>query len=88
MKLNWGKILNGVGSLASAWGSYEVGKEQAKIEKEKLSYEKSKDTEVAKKTEMAQQNLDGALDNVYGVKKKKKTSPNTLSDAFSTPTVV
>lgn len=83
MGWDWMSALDTVGKLASAWGQYEVGKEQAEIEREKLAYEKAKDVAVAQKTELAQNQLNSALDNVYGVKKKKDDSTSTLTDAYT-----
>lgn len=80
--------VSGVGALASAWGSYEVGKEQNKIEKDKLAYEKSKDSVTASKQAQAQAELDGALSSVYGsTKKKAKKEDGSLSDAFVAPVI-
>jgi len=79
--------LQGIGSLAGAYGSYKVGKEQNKIERDKLKYEKAKDTITADKQAQAQAELDDAVANVYGTKKKKaKKTTGSLSDAFTTPT--
>lgn len=78
--------IRGAGALASAWGSYKVGKESNKIAKEQLEYEKKKDKGVADKQAQAQAELDGAMANVYGSKKKKATQEvGSLSDAFENP---
>jgi hypothetical protein len=81
--------VQGIGALASAWGAYEVGKEKNKIEKQKLEYEKNKDKITADKQAQAQAELDNAMANVYGSKKKKadKTT-GSLSDAFVDPSSI
>lgn len=85
----WGSILQGVGSLASAWGDYKIGKKMVEVEKEKLDYEKDKDKITADKTSQAQAELDGALASVYNVEKKKaKKETGSLSDAFVAPSMV
>ncbi len=81
--------IQGAGALASAWGTYEVGKESNKIAKEQLEYEKKKDKGVSDKQAQAQAELDGAMANVYGSKKKKATQEaGSLSDAFENPSEI
>lgn len=81
--------IQGAGALASAWGNYKVGKEQNKIEKQKLEYEKNKDKVTANKQAQAQAELDNAMANVYGTKKKKSDkTKGSLSDAFISPSSV
>ncbi len=63
-----------------------VSKESNKIAKEQLEYEKKKDKGVSDKQSQAQAELDGAMANVYGSKKKKaKKETGSLSDAFANP---
>lgn len=84
-----GTWVQAVGSLAGAWGAYEVGKEQNKIAEDKLAYEKGKDALTLAKTNQAQAELDGAMSSVYGSSKKKaKSTDGSLSDAFTEITPV
>lgn len=87
MGFNWGTVLQGIGALAGAWGSYETSKEATKIEKEKLSYEKNKDAIAEAKTQIAQDNLDSALSSVYTTTNKKKKKTSTLDDAFASTNI-
>ena len=83
MNTSWIKI---AGELAGAWGAYEVGKEKNKIAKKQLEYEKNKDNIANDKLTQAQGELDDAMANVYGTKKKKtKKADSGLSDAFLDP---
>jgi len=82
-----GLIIQGVGALAGAYGSYKVGKESNRIAKEQLAYEKTKDTNVANRQAQAQAELDGAMYSVYGTKKKKaKQESGSLSNAYDLET--
>ena len=72
--------IQGVGSLASAWGQYETGKEKNKLLKSQLQYEKDKDKIANAKMDTAQSNLEDAWENSTLNKKKKKT---TLTDAVA-----
>lgn len=82
----WDTLLQGVGSLASAWGEYEMGKEANKIAKERLKYEKSKDAIASRKRAQAQSELGSALANVYGTdRKKSKKKKGSLADAYEAP---
>jgi len=84
--MDFGTLLEGAGSLASAWGEYEMGKEANKIAKERLKYEKSKDAIASRKRAQAQAELGGALANVYGTdRKKEKKKKGSLSDAYEAP---
>ncbi len=87
--VDWGNVAKGAGALAGAWGAYETGKEQNKILRENLAYEKSKDAITANKQSLAQNELNNALVDVYGKdeedKKKKKKSADKLTDAFVAP---
>ncbi len=86
--MSLGLVLKGVGALASAYGSYKVGKESNKIAKEQMAYEKRKDKNVSDRQAQAQAELDGAMYSVYGAKKKKaKKEKDSLSTAFDTETV-
>jgi hypothetical protein len=81
---NWdakdtGLAMQGFGSLASAWGSYETDKQRNKLLKEQLDYEKSKDALANERLNMAQSELDDAfMDSDLFGKKKKKTTDSTV----------
>lgn len=57
---DWGGLLQGVGSLAGAWGQYENGKETSKLKKQQLEYEMSKDTLANAKLDSQQKSWDDA----------------------------
>lgn len=87
-ELSWLDIFKGAGSILGAGATYFTGKEQNKLAKEKLDYQKSQDSKAEAKLDMAQANLDNAISSVYGTeedKKKKKTSATDLSMAYGTP---
>lgn len=73
-------ILKGASAVATAYGSIEANK----IQKDQLAYEKSRDAAADAKEDIAQDNLSSALDNVYGVKKKKKSTTPTVDGAYGT----
>jgi len=83
---NIGSILGGIGSLAGAWGQYEVGKKQNKLIEDQIGYGQKMDAITANKQGQAQAELDSGLANVYGTKKKKEDKvAGSLSDAFVSP---
>lgn len=89
MDFGLGTILQGVGALAGAWGSYEVGKKKNALMEEQLAYEKKKDQQVSDRQAQAQAELDGAMYNVYGTAKKKaKKEDDSLSSAYDTTEAV
>lgn len=55
-----GSALQGIGSLAGAWGQYESGKESNKLKKQQLEYEKSKDVLANSKLDAQQKSWDDA----------------------------
>lgn len=86
----WLDILKGAGAILGAGATMYTGKQQNKIEREKLNYQKSQDASDRQKNDLAQSNLDSAIESVYG-KEKKKKDPNAigtdLSMAYGTPTL-
>jgi len=64
--------IQGLGSLAGAWGQYENGKEANKLIKKQLQYEKDKDTYAKGQMTKAQTNLEDAWTD-SSLNKKKKT---------------
>ena len=70
---NLGSTLKGVGSLAGAWGEYNLSNKLSKIEQQKLDYEKKKDQWMKDQFQKRQDNLDLAVENVFGA----TTLPNT-----------
>jgi len=65
--------IQGVGTLAGAWGQYETNKERNKLAREELDYQKQKDLAATAKYNTAQKNLDNAFDaSILNVNKKKK----------------
>ncbi|PID47326.1 MAG: hypothetical protein CR967_04625 [Proteobacteria bacterium] len=75
------EFLEGVGTLAKAWGSYEVGRRANKIAKEQLAFDKEQLAKQNERQNQAQAELEGALESVYGTPKKKKKN-NDLSLAY------
>jgi len=71
--------IQGLGSIAKAWGDYDTSKEKNKIAREALDYEKQQGINADIKTAQAQKNYDDAFAFVpMGVpKKKKKDDPLT-----------
>jgi hypothetical protein len=55
--------LEGIGTLASAWGQYQLGKEQNKLIKGQLDYQKQKDALALKKL----QEREDAINQAFGV---------------------
>lgn len=82
--MDWGKTLQGVGSLAGAWGKYSIGKEQNKLIKKQFDHEIALDNRAIAKEDEAQATFDSASQAVFGTK-KKKTSDTSYSDAYATP---
>lgn len=76
--------IQGVGSLASAWGDYETNKKKNKLLQERLNYEKQKDTLANEKMALAQSNFDDAFANVDILAKKKKKKDPLLNEATDT----
>ena len=87
--MSWGLAIQGLGALAGAWGQYESSKKQAKAEKEKLDYMKSRDALADSKSDQAQANLNDAFENstLNANKKKKKTQAQTIDPLLSDPVV-
>ncbi len=77
------ELLKGVGAIANAWGSYEVGKKANKIALEQLAYDRARMAKENAAQEKAQAGLEGALSNIYGMPKKKKK--DDLSNAWQVP---
>lgn len=81
---NWGSAIQGIGSLAGAWGSYESAKKANKLQKEQFDYEKSKDALALTKINEHQKNVDDAFsDFTLDGKKKKKADGSDIIDNFS-----
>lgn len=85
----WLDILKGAGAILGAGATLYTGRQQNKIEKEKLDYQKSQDSIDQAKDNLAQSNLDSAIETVYGKEKKKKDQGTTtdLSMAYGTPSL-
>jgi hypothetical protein len=60
--------LEGIGTLAGAWGQYELGKAQNKLIKEQLNYQKQKDALALKK--LAER--EDAINDAFGTSKKSE----------------
>ena len=81
--MSWGLAIQGLGALAGAWGQYETGKKQAKIEQEKFDYAKQRDALADGKADEAQANLDNAFeDSILNTNKKKKKKTDDLTPAL------
>lgn len=87
VELGWLDILKGAGSILQAGATVYTGREQSKIEKEKLNYQKEQDKMNQDRLNLAQANLDGAVADVFGTTEEKKKKKNTtdLSLAYGTP---
>lgn len=74
-----GSIIQGAGTLAGAWGSYESDKKRNQLLQDQMNYEKQKDQYAQVKLDKAQTSLDDAFDNsvLNPNKKKKSTTPTT-----------
>jgi hypothetical protein len=79
---DYGTILQGIGALAGAWGSYESEKKRNKLLDEQFKYEKSKDANAQAKLDKAQTSLDNAFENsmLNTTNKKKKNADGTYID--------
>lgn len=77
-----GSIMQGAGTVASAWGSYEADKKRNQLLQDQMSYEKKKDEYAQSKLDKAQTSLDNAFDNslLNPLNKKKKNADGTYSD--------
>lgn len=70
---NTGSLLQGIGSIAGAWGNYESEKKRNDLLNQQFSYEKEKDANAKQKLDKAQSSLDNAFDNsVFNLATKKK----------------
>lgn len=83
--------IQGLGSLASAWGQYETDKQRNKLIKEEMDYRKSLDTRALAKEDLAQANLDDAFaSSDFNINKKKKkkydAAGNEIVDSDSATT--
>lgn len=78
-----GELLKGVGAVANAWGSYDVGKRANKIAKEQLQYDRQRLAAQDRRRDKAQAELDIAVGDIYGQTKKKKNKKDDLSLAFA-----
>jgi hypothetical protein len=79
---DYGSIVQGVGSVLGAWGSYESDKKRNQLLDEQFKYEKSKDANAQAKLDKAQNSLDNAFDGsmLNTTNKKKKNADGTYSD--------
>lgn len=77
-----GSIMQGAGTVAGAWGSYEADKKRNQLLQDQLGYEKQKDQYAQSKLDKAQTSLDNAFDNslLNPANKKKKNADGTFSD--------
>ena len=65
--------IQGLGSLAGAWGQYETDKQRNKLIKEEMDYKKSLDARAMAKEDLAQANYDNAFSvSSFNINKKKK----------------
>lgn len=76
-----GSIMQGTGTLAGAWGSYEADKKRNQLLQDQMNYEKQKDQYAQSKLDKAQTSLDDAFDNsvLNPNKKKKSTTTDTTN---------
>jgi len=70
--------LQGIGSLASAWGQYKTSKKRNKLLQDQFNYAKKQDALALAKQNKAQDNLDDAFSysDLNPNKKKKKDTLN------------
>lgn len=79
-----GTIMQGVGTLSGAWGSYEADKKRNQLLQDQMNYEKQKDQYAQSKLDKAQTSLDDAFDNsVLNPNKKKKSTTTTPPDLLA-----
>lgn len=83
MAFEWVDILKGAGSILNAGSTFYTGKQQSKIAKEELAYKKERDLKSDSKIDLVESNLDSAIENVYGNRKKKRTDDTATTG--STP---
>lgn len=76
---NTGSLLQGIGSIAGAWGNYESEKKRNKMLEKQFAYEQEKDSNAKAKLDKAQSSLDNAFDNSLfaDITKKKKNADGT-----------
>lgn len=79
MAFEWVDILKGAGSILNAGATVYSGRQQNKLLKEELEYRKQRDTKSDARADLVESNLDSAIENVYGEKKKKKTDGTTTA---------
>lgn len=53
--------LEGIGTLAGAWGQYEIGKQQNKLIKDQLKYQKQKDALALEKLKKREDDINQAF---------------------------
>ena len=76
--------IQGVGSLASAWGQYESDKKRNKLLQQQLDYEQKQNDLANQKQVQAQASLDNAFDTADLNLNKKKKKKNPLDAAIDT----
>jgi len=76
----WAGILQGAGALATAGATFYGAKKQAKIQKEMLEEQRKRDAHAKAKETKTQNNLDGAITDIYDEQKKKKKKDNLAGD--------
>ena len=76
--------IQGIGTIASAWGKYETDKTRNKLLKEQLDFEKARDVRANTRMDMAQKNYDDAFLPTPEMAKKKKKADGTLDLAPDT----
>lgn len=81
MAFEWVDILKGAGSILNAGATVYSGRQQNKLLKEELEYRKQRDTKSDARSDLVESNLDSAIENVYGEKKKKKKDGTTTADS-------
>lgn len=69
--------LEGIGTLAGAWGQYELGKAQNKLIKDQLKYQKDKDALALKK--LAER--EDAIDQAFGSVKQTSDGSDLIPSA-------
>lgn len=78
-----GSIVQGVGTVAGAWGSYEADKKRNQLLQDQMNYEKQKDQYAQSKLDKAQTSLDNAFDNSVLNPNKKKKSVADVTDPLA-----
>ncbi len=85
--VSFSDLLKGAGAVATGYGALKNGKDQMAFMNKQFDYMKSRDERADNIQDANQENLDNAVNNVFG---KKKTNSNlpTIDSGYGTTQVV